>query len=74
MDPRWKHPFTCLLAGPTGSGKTHFARKVVAEAGHLITPPPEHILWIYDDDDPESVRDMPPGVELCRDQIGRAHV
>ena len=21
MDPRWKHPFTCVIAGPTGSGK-----------------------------------------------------
>ena len=22
MDPRWKHPFTAIVAGPTGCGKT----------------------------------------------------
>ena len=22
MDPRWQHPFTCIVAGPTGCGKT----------------------------------------------------
>ena len=21
MDPRWQHPFTCIVAGPTGCGK-----------------------------------------------------
>ena len=27
MDPRWKHPFTCIVAGPTGCGKTTFVTR-----------------------------------------------
>ncbi len=67
MDPRWKHPFTCILSGPTGCGKTHFARQLIKYAADLITPPPEHILWIYDNDDPESTAGIPKYVELTKD-------
>lgn len=67
MDPRWKHPFTCLLAGPTGSGKTHFACQLIKHADELISSPPEHIMWIYDNDDPESVACIPHNVELTKD-------
>ena len=28
MDPRWKHPFTCIVAGPTGCGKTTFVARL----------------------------------------------
>lgn len=47
MDPRFKHPFTCVVAGPTGSGKSYFASKLVAHAGTMIDPPPEKIMWAY---------------------------
>lgn len=43
----WKHPFTCLVAGPTGSGKTVFTTKLVANATKVIQPPPQRIVWCY---------------------------
>jgi len=43
----FKHPFTCLLAGPTSSGKTVFTVKVIENASTLIDPSPEKILWCY---------------------------
>ena len=48
MDATWKHPFTCVVAGPTSCGKTTFVLKLVQDAPYLIDPPPQNILWIYD--------------------------
>jgi len=42
---RFIHPSTFLLAGPTGSGKTHFVCKVLTE--RLIHPFASRIIWIY---------------------------
>jgi len=39
------HPSTFLLAGPTGSGKTYFVSRILAD--HLISPFPTRIIWIY---------------------------
>jgi hypothetical protein len=47
MDPRWKHPFTALVVGPTQSGKTVFTFKFIREARKLIHPPPEKIVYCY---------------------------
>jgi hypothetical protein len=29
MDLRWKHPFTAIVAGPSGSGKSHFVARFI---------------------------------------------
>ena len=47
MDPRWEHPFTAIVAGPTGCGKTVFTFKFISESQDLITPPPEKIIYCY---------------------------
>jgi len=47
MDPRWKHPFTCIVAGPTGCGKTTFVARMLRYASSLIDPPPDKITWCY---------------------------
>ena len=47
MDPRWKHPFTCVVAGPTSSGKTHFVSRLVTQAAEMVDPPPQRIFWFY---------------------------
>ena len=47
MDPRWKHPFTCIVAGPTGCGKTTFVTRLLRNAPSMINPAPEHITWYY---------------------------
>lgn len=47
MDVRLKHPFTCAVAGPTGSGKTQFVFRMIKNADKLIDPPPESIVYSY---------------------------
>ena len=47
MDARWKHPFTCIVAGPTGCGKSTFVTRMLRHAAAMIDPPPEKITWCY---------------------------
>ena len=42
-----QHPFTALISGPTGSGKTQFTLKQVRHASTMVTPPPQEIVWCY---------------------------
>ncbi|CAG2214066.1 unnamed protein product [Mytilus edulis] len=41
------HPFTMMLAGPTGSGKTFWMKTLLERARTMITPSPERIIWCY---------------------------
>lgn len=43
----WKHPFTCLIAGPTGSGKTTFVKRFIENIRQMMNSPPDRILWCY---------------------------
>lgn len=45
MNPRLIHPFTCVIAGPTGSGKTQFVRRILTQ--HVIEGAPERIIYCY---------------------------
>jgi len=47
MDPRFKHPFTCLVAGPTGSGKTVFVTQFIKHIHEMTVPTPTEIYWHY---------------------------
>lgn len=47
MDPRLKHPFTCVVAGPSSSGKTQFVFRLIRHADRLVDPPPEKIMYCY---------------------------
>ena len=47
MDPRWQHTFTCIVAGPTGCGKTTFVARLLRNASEMIDPPPERVTWYY---------------------------
>ena len=47
FDYRFLHPFTSILAGPTGCGKTVFCIKLIEHAENVIYPPPERIYWFY---------------------------
>lgn len=52
MDVTWKHPFTCVVAGPTSCGKTTFIINLIKQAAQMIYPKPESILWVHDDYQP----------------------
>ena len=36
LDARWKHPFTCIVAGPCGSGKSTFVRHLMLSQEKII--------------------------------------
>lgn len=48
-DFSFKHPFTCMIAGPTSCGKTVFVRKVLEFQNFLLAslPPRRKIIWAY---------------------------
>ena len=47
MDPRFKHPFTCIIAGPSGSGKTTFVEKLLNYLPEMIVPTVDEVLFCY---------------------------
>jgi hypothetical protein len=52
MDVRLKHAFTCTVAGPTSSGKTWFMFRLIKHFESMITPPPEKIVYCYEEFQP----------------------
>ena len=42
-----QHPFTCMVSGITGSGKTVWVKKLLENAEQAITPTPQRIVWCY---------------------------
>jgi len=42
-----RHPFTALVAGPTGCGKTNFVFKLIENAWLMIDPSPRRIIYCY---------------------------
>ena len=47
MDPRWKHPFPALIAGPTCCGKSQFVKRLLESGEDIIDGVPENIIWCY---------------------------
>ena len=41
------HPFTCMVAGITSSGKTVWVQSLLQQAQTVIDQPPERITWWY---------------------------
>ncbi len=44
---KFKHPFTCLVSGPTQSGKTHFTVELLKNMKKMITPVPTRVVWCH---------------------------
>ena len=47
---QFQHPFTCLISGPTGCGKTSLVKSIIDS--ELIKPKPKRIVWFYAEDQP----------------------
>src|SRR2546425_6763331 len=43
----WLAPFTCVISGPTGSGKSVVVQRLLKHAKTVIAPPPDRILYCY---------------------------
>ena len=41
------HPFPCMVAGMTGSGKTVWVQSLLQQAQNVIDQPPDRIIWCY---------------------------
>ena len=42
-----QHTFTCIVSGPTDSGKSVLTLKLIEHAQQVITPLPERIMYCY---------------------------
>ena len=62
MDSRLAHPFTCIVSGPTGSGKSVFTLKLIEHPQKSISPPPKRIRFCYGEY--QKIFDNYPGVEF----------
>jgi len=49
---KFKHPFTCIVAGPTGSGKTSVVIKLLQNLNSLCTESrfKGGIIWCYSEE------------------------
>lgn len=45
--PQLQHPFTCVVAGPTGAGKSFLIRDFLKYKRELFSPVPDKIVWFY---------------------------
>ena len=48
VDARLRSPFTMLVSGPTGSGKTVKVMELIDNADTISNPPPSQIIYCYD--------------------------
>ena len=62
------HPFTALVTGMTGSGKTVWVQKLLEHAGQVIQPPPQRIVWSYSQWQPayDQMLKNIPGIEFVK--------
>jgi len=59
------HPFTGIVAGPTGCGKTQLIKRLILNYKLSFHPVPERIVWYYSEPQTELERDLRPiGVEF----------
>ena len=63
-----QHPFTCMVTGSTGSGKTKWIEQLLMDAQQMIAPPPDRIIWCYGQWQPiyDRLLSAVPGIEFYK--------
>lgn len=67
----FKHPFTCLIAGPTQCGKTFLTSQVLLYKDILISPVPQRIIYCYMLWQPiyDEIKSVNPNIEFHQGSI-----
>lgn len=47
FDPRFQLPFTALLVGASGTGKSFFVKHLLQNMDHTLSRVPDQIIWCY---------------------------
>ena len=55
MDPKWKHPFSAVVSGPSGSGKSVFILNFIENLYDMCNSPFSDIYWHYGNTNPPRV-------------------
>ena len=65
---QFKHPFTMVIAAPTGFGKSHYVAKLLAHRNTMIDPPPQRIIFLYKRWQPlyDEMRETNPNIEFIQ--------
>ena len=66
MNFNFEHTFTCLMTGPTGSGKAWLLSKILANSQFMIHPLPQRIVYCYSryQSKFDEIKAMVPGIEF----------
>ena len=58
IDTSLKHPFSMLVAGGRGAGKTEFVKSLLMHANKYIHPYPNRIVWCYAKHQPDLYKEL----------------
>lgn len=62
FDTRFQHPFSMLVAGASGTGKTRYVKELLSR----VHPPFRSVTWFYSEWQPEYAEGFPAHVEFVR--------
>ena len=64
----FKHPFSMIIAAPSGAGKTCLVKKILENRSRWIQPSPQRIIWLYGQWQPlyEEMQRTIPGIEFIK--------
>src|SRR5882724_594219 len=60
----FKAPFTCIVVGATGSGKTQLVKKLISHRTDIINPPPQTVLYCYGELNETVLEHKQKGIEI----------